>query len=464
MKKKIFTIAMMLGAATIGISAQDHIYLIKGNKVVAKYPMGSVDYLSFKLPEGVSENSVAVSAVETGKNYLKNSVKTAEKDQYYGHGFYQAQLLDVLLRKYYDTNINEVDDAVLKQVMKSLLAYYGYMDQGSKVFTIKDGDYDGYDTDFFIPGGQDFYVATVNITEVSEQGGTMGDEISILKMTTKDPGESQETMGLEYTGLNDEGKATYKITPSSGIKTMYTLLAKKNQLDEYTTLYGYDYVMFSLASPITASDWSKYGNQMAWELDDENDYVMNVLGVDSKGDWVKASDEQHIITSNGKCPKVNIFSKEAGDGKVKVNFEITSSNVTAAHVRLMSDNDVINELNKDKTLDQIALEGDATDLKSIINTTGEYTFAKDNIDRDWYSLLISATDENGTNVTRIIFHSHLENFNWSVETTTFPQNADAAKAKDSKRIILGSKEYKQLSAFNPAQTKNIIGIKSLKNK
>lgn len=43
MKKKIFTIAMMLGAATIGISAQDHIYLIKGNKVVAKYPMGSVD-------------------------------------------------------------------------------------------------------------------------------------------------------------------------------------------------------------------------------------------------------------------------------------------------------------------------------------------------------------------------------------------------------------------------------------
>ncbi|WP_298641925.1 hypothetical protein [uncultured Prevotella sp.] len=60
MKKKIFTIAMMLGTVTIGISAQDHIYLIKGNKVVAKYPVGSVDYLSFKLPEGVSENSMAV--------------------------------------------------------------------------------------------------------------------------------------------------------------------------------------------------------------------------------------------------------------------------------------------------------------------------------------------------------------------------------------------------------------------
>ena len=134
-------------------------------------------------------------------------------------------------------------------------------------------------------------------------------------------------------------------------------------------------------------------------------------------------------------------------------------------MRLMSDNDVINELNKNKTLDQIALEGDATDIKLTINTTGEYTFAKDNIDRDWYSLLISATDENGTNVTIIIFHSHLENFNWSVETSTFPQISDVAKAKgSSKGIFLGSKEYKQLSAFNPTQTKNIIGIKSLKKK
>lgn len=52
--KKVFTLAMLLGAATLGMNAQDHVYLIKGNKVVAKYPVGSVDYLSFKLPEGVS--------------------------------------------------------------------------------------------------------------------------------------------------------------------------------------------------------------------------------------------------------------------------------------------------------------------------------------------------------------------------------------------------------------------------
>ena len=464
MGKKFFTLAMLLGAATLGMNAQDHVYLIKGNKVVAKYPVGSVDYMSFKLPEGVSETSVEVEAVETGKNYLTYSVKTADADQYYGHGFFQAQLLDVMLRKYYDTNIKDVEEGTLKQLIKSLLANYGYMDKGNNVFTIKDGDNDGYGTDFFIPGGQDFYVATVNITEVTSEGGTMGDDISITKMTTQAPGNSNETMGIEYTGLNAEGKATYNITPGDGIKTMYTLLAKKSQLDEYTTLYGYDYVIFSLAMPITASDWKEYGSQMSWELDDENDYVMSVLGIDKNGDWVKASDEQHIITTTDKCPKVNVFSKEAGEGKVKVNFEITPSNVSAAHVRLMPDNDVVDELNNNKTLDQIAIEDGAIDIKNDINTAGEYTFAKNDIERGWYSLLISAIDENGTNVTRLIFHTHLENFTWETETTTFPVTANEAKTKSQLNPSKGIAGEKNIATVNPTEFKNTMNLKSFKTK
>lgn len=50
MKKKLLSVALLIGAATLSISAQDHVYLIKGNKVVAKFPVADVDYLSFKLP------------------------------------------------------------------------------------------------------------------------------------------------------------------------------------------------------------------------------------------------------------------------------------------------------------------------------------------------------------------------------------------------------------------------------
>lgn len=429
MKKKLLSVALLIGAATLSISAQDHVYLIKGNKVVAKFPVADVDYLSFKLPEGVTDGySVSPESVETGKNYLKYTVKTDDPQQYYGHAFFQSQLLDKLLRTYYDTTIDEVDEATLKQVAKMLLSNYGYMDQGTKTYTIKDGENDGYGTDFFVPGGQDFYVATVNVTEIdpTTQQGTMGDEVSVMKMTTKVAGESAETMGIEYTGLNDKGEATYSITPGSGVKTMYLALTKKKQLDQYVSIYGYDYVMFSTAQAITAADWKKYGDQYSWTLDGEDDYVMSVLGIDANGDWVKASDEQHIVATTDDCPKVNIFSKEAGDNKVKVNFEITPSNVTAAHVRLMADNDVENELNKGKTLEQIAVEGDATDITSAINSAGEYTFAKEGLTPNWYSLLISATDENGTNVTRMVFNDHLDNFEWDIDTKTFPANNNAA--------------------------------------
>lgn len=453
MRKMKFILTMLLGAATMGANAQDHVYLMKGDKVVAKYPVESVDYLSFKRPEGGTENGIAPEAVATGKNYLKYSVKPKDSSVYYGHGFFQAQLLDMLLRKYYNTTVNDVDESTLKLVVKALLANNGYLDQGSNVFVIKDGDNDGYGTDFFIPGGQDFYVATVNITSVDEMGGEMGDEVSLIKMTTLAAGESPETMTVKYTGLNDKGNATYNITPGSGIKTMYTLLAKKGELDEYTSLYGYDNVMFSLAMPITAADWREYGSQMSWELDDENDYVMSVLGVDGNGDWVKATDEQHIVTTTDHCPKVNIFSKAAGEGKVSVRFEITPSNVSAAHVRLINDNDVVDELNRDKTLDQIAVEGDAIDIKADINYAGEYTFTKEDLERGWYSLLISGTDEDGTNVTRLIFHSHLENFEWETTTATFPK-----KTADKP---LGQRET---PAINLAQGGNVVTKRALKLK
>lgn len=243
---------------------------------------------------------------------------------------------------------------------------------------------------------------------------------------------------------------------------MYTLLTKKAQLDQYISNYGYDYVMFSFGSPITAQDWNTYGSQAAWGLDDENDYVMSVLGIDADGDWVKAKDEQHIVISNDKCPKVNVLSKKASDGNIKVTFEITPSNVSAAHVRLMPDNDVADELNRNKTLDQIAVEGDATDIKADINYYGEYTFSKEDVERGWYSLLISGTDENGTNVTRLIFHTHLENAEWEIETTTFPVQADTAKTKATKQISFTAKGLKQHPSVKPTVDINRISPRSFK--
>lgn len=47
----------MASTLALGSFAQDKLYLIKGNEVVAKYNVDEVDYMSFELPEGVTDNT-----------------------------------------------------------------------------------------------------------------------------------------------------------------------------------------------------------------------------------------------------------------------------------------------------------------------------------------------------------------------------------------------------------------------
>lgn len=455
MKRAIFATAALAGTFSLSVHAQDNVYLVKGNKVVAEFPVNGIDYMTFKAPEGeAATDTVVPSAVETGKNYIKYTVKTKEKNGYYAHAFFQSQLLDATLQYYYGTTVDETDQATLKQFLKKLVANYGYLGQGDKTFTIKDGENDGDGTDFFIPGGQDFYVATVNVTEVSDESASLGNEVNFVKMTTLAPGESSEKVTVEYAGIDDDGLAAYNISLGDNIKTMYALLGSKKSVDQYESTYGYEYMMFTAAQSMTAADWTKYyEGKNQWEISKEDDYVMNVLAVDANGDWVKASAEDHIGTSQGDCPKVNVLSKEAGDGSVTVNFEITPSNVTAAHVRLMKENDLSNELNKDKTLDQVAVEGDAEDITSTINYAGEYTFKKSDLARGWYTLLMSGTDANGTTVTKASFHSHLSGASWEIESKTFPATS-SAKAK----VVGGIQAPFKASGAKVASAKTLLTI------
>lgn len=433
--KQWLATAAVMGGACLPATAQNNLYVMKGDKVVATYGVEAGDYVTFKRPATApQQQTIGLDAIETGKNYLKYKV-TANAEQYYAHGFWAASYVDQVLQYYYGTKIEDADDATLNAALRLLLQYNSYTDKGTLTYTITNGEDDGDGTNFHIPAGQDFYVVANNLTDVDEQGGTskMGTEFLVAKMTTLTAGESTETVGVEYTGLNEDNEATYSITPSSGIVTLYTLLAKKKELDQNVSIYGFDKVFFSGAEAWTATEWAKWGAEQAWELDGEDDYIMTVLGIDNNGDWVKTACEQHITTATDNCPKVKLLSKTAGDGSVSVTYEITPSNVTSAHVRLMLENDLEDAINKGETLDQLAVGGDAEDVTSTINYYGEATFTKSNLTRGWYALLISATDENGTTVTEADFHSHLSNAQWEVNTTSFPTTTSAKGHKAGKK-------------------------------
>lgn len=429
-KKRWASIAILLAAFCLQATAQNTLYLMKGDKLVATHSIEEGDYVTFKRPESQpAQATVSLQAVETGKNFIKYKV-TAGADQYYAHGFWTASYIDQVLKAYYSTKLEDADETTLKAAVRLLLQYQSYDDKGTLSYTINNGDNDGNGTNFFIPAGQDFYVAANNLTNYDEKGGTaqMGDELSIVKMTTLAAGTSSESISVEYARLTDDEEATFNITPSSGIVTLYTLLAKKKELDQNVSIYGFDKVFFASAEPWTATEWSKWGAEQAWSLDGEDDYVMTVLGIDANGDWAKAECEQHIATAADNCPKINLLSKKAADGSVSVTYEITPSNVTAAHVRLMKENDLENLINAGSTLQDEAVGGDAEDITATINEQGEATFEKSDLARGWYSLLISATDDNGTTVCEANFHSHLANSQWEVNTTSFPATSLAKAA------------------------------------
>lgn len=75
----------LLATAAIGCGAQETMYLIKGNQVVAKYDVDQVDYAAFKLPEGVTDLPGSGNAELMKKSYLSASAVYFGSEEDCGH-------------------------------------------------------------------------------------------------------------------------------------------------------------------------------------------------------------------------------------------------------------------------------------------------------------------------------------------------------------------------------------------
>ena len=426
MIKTILSLALAATALTATAQTDDtrKVYLGKGDKTVASFNLGDGDYITFTRPQNmVPTLAVEPSQVKAGKNYVRYTVETKAKDQIYGHMLLQSTFVDLFLTQYYSTTLADASEDVLKEALKTLFASgYGYVDQGRQTFTIKDCSTDSKGNVLFIPAGQEYILATVDANENYE----MGQELSYVRVKTEAPGESQETLQVAYAGI-DEAGAHFTVSPSAGIVALYTIFGTKKSIDEFVNVYSYDYLMFTQAMAQTVAQWAD--DTPVAKVSKEDDYSFYVLGVDKDGNWVKAQLDQHIKPLQDEtCPVVDVLSNTVTDGHVTVSFGVTPKDVKKATVRLMLDNDLTDELNRGKTLPEIAAEG-ATDVTATVNAEGEYTFDKDHLERGWYSLLCSATGERGTTVTRATFHSHLENAEWEILSKTFPDKATQAPAR-----------------------------------
>ena len=447
MKRYIYT-AMIIAAAAVSTTAQaqQKVNLNKGDQKVVTVELGENDYIAFSRPAGVlDQRLVEIVKTATTKNAVKYTILAKTDDQFSCHMMVDKYFLEAFMREYMNTQLSNCTKEQLENAFSTLLlSGYGSGLRGTQDFVVENGEADQSGSTQFVLGGQDYYIVTCNLV-ADGNGYQLGNDMSYKVVSTPAAGQSSETLEVNYVGLDAEGKATFSVDASDGIKTLHMVLGTKKSIDEVLNVMGYDYVMSVESNNFTLENWRELqdAEMNKWNLSAEDHYSFLVLGVDNNGDWVKAQVDDVYIkpAADNNCPKLDTESFKVADGAVAASYSVASQTASPLQARmvLMKENDwddTLNEFvrvkgyeNPSEAWPDLMNSDKATDVTADVKD-GKYNFTKNFTDdeRDWYVLAFAVTDANGTTITRTAFHSHIEGADPETITHTYPVAAATATA------------------------------------
>lgn len=447
MKRYIYT-AMIIAAAAVSTTAQaqQKVNLNKGDQKVATVELGENDYIAFSRPAGVlDQRLVEIIKTATTKNSVKYTILAKTDDQFSCHMMVDKYFLEAFMREYMNTQLSNCTKEQLENAFSTLLlSGYGSGLRGTQDFVVENGEADQSGSTQFVLGGQDYYIVTCNLV-ADGNGYQLGNDMSYKVVSTPAAGQSSETLEVNYVGLDAEGKATFSVDASDGIKTLHMVLGTKKSIDEVLNVMGYDYVMSVESNNFTLENWRELqdAEMNKWNLSAEDHYSFLVLGVDNNGDWVKAQVDDVYIkpAADNNCPKLDTESFKVADGALAASYSVASQTASPLQARmvLMKENDwddTLNEYvrvkgyeNPSEAWPDLMNSDKATDVTADVKD-GKYNFTKNftEDERDWYVLAFAVTDANGTTITRTAFHSHIEGADSETITHTYPVSAATATA------------------------------------
>ncbi len=416
MKKNILMAAAVGLAATFQLSAQDTMYLVKGDRVVGKYNVEDVEYVTFNLPDGVHDENLWITANNAGKNTLSYSVGTTSDNVAYAHGiisYYQANL--IAMGEIGDSFDNLSDEDKVA-VLQALIPYDAYFGKGTQTHNMTHGAADGTGSKFTVLPNTLYYACAWEVDPTTQEPM---DTFTFSEIKTQAPGQSSYNFDVTFVEQNEYG-LQYKFEGDPEIVNVYTFYGLKENLDIFNQMYGLDFTFGTWGALYTLDLLNGEGelypgvSNSIWPVYDAGEYSLYARAIDVNGDIIDRVVTIEAVGEEKEGPQINIFSKSKGNGSVSVNFEITPSNVEEAYVRLMTENDCDDKLNDGYTLWEIAANSAALDVTSEINKWGEYTFTTSDFDKDqWQSILIGAKDEDGnTTVLRLSFNDY-EDTEWA---------------------------------------------------
>lgn len=391
-------------------------YLIKGDRVVGKYAVEDVDYVSFNLPEGIKDENLWLTIGNVGKNNITYTVNTADANTTYAHGIVSEWDMWYAAMDTYGDYVENLNEEEVAGLLQGLLPYVAYKGVGAQQYTLTDWDLI-FNYHINVTPGTTYYVCAWEVDPVTEKPY---DLFVYDTVTTLAPEQSTANLSVNFVRQNEEGLA-FDIQGSDDILYVTTAFGEKNMMEIYTQYYGADLLFgvfgqsFTIASLQGENEINSDIEAATWPAYEDGEYILMVRAYDAQGNMTYAEATATFTeTKEDKGPEIKIWSKTKGDGKVSVNFEITPSNVEEAYVRMMEMNAVDDRLNIGYELYELAMGGDSTDITAKINTEGEYTFKADNIDDKWYTILIYAKDKTGARTAMRLDFNTVEGSNWYV--------------------------------------------------
>lgn len=402
--KKLILGVLLASAAAAPASAQQTMYLVKDNHVIATYDVDAVDYVTFNPGDDVERAPLWLNVTNVGKNTVTYKVNTADQTTTYVHALVSHYDLNLYALSYYDDEFDNLPEGTKRILFEGFLES-GYVAQGDKEFTMTDYEDDGtggglYESRFSVRAGVKYYLlaAPANLETEEIDGANLVAEV----VKTKDAGQSALPLSFSLVSAENE-VATFDLTgTSTEFKYLITCLLTKPIADLYIGLYGSDFIINTWGQAWPVDDLLA---DARWNVDASGEYSMLVRGVDANGDIHDTRcDFTYAASASENGPTISIFSKSKENGTLSINFEIAPSNVEEAYVYLDTENNVDDLRNDGWELYEIASRSSAIDITNEINTMGEYTFTQAITSEQWQTLLIYAKDKDGNRtICRINF-------------------------------------------------------------
>lgn len=401
MTKNTFIAAALALVAAGASAADDTMYLVKGDRVVGRYATDAVDYITFNLPDDVQAANIWTEIGKVGKNTVTYTINTIDGNVAYAHNiisYYNAnyKALDMFGDSF--ENLSEEDQTYC---LKYALAYDAYFGVGTQTYTQTDFMSVGNSRFEVIPGTK-YYLCVLEADPITQEPR---ETFIFSEFETTKPDPVDLSLDVTLKRYNSEGIAL-NFTGSDDILYVRTCWGMKDQMEPYEQAYGLDYLMGMFGQSWSMDFLAGFGAEIpdienaTWPAYDPGEYIMYVRAYDAAGNMEQKSFVFLYETGEASDgPTITIYTKEKGTGSVKINFEISPSNVEEAYVRMLPENDVDDRLNMGYTYPEIATGGDATDITSVINSTGEYTYTNNSVAEQWQAILIYAKDKDGGQTT-----------------------------------------------------------------